>query len=139
MESWRKAWRRTAPVEPYKDREWVEEHGEYFAGRSNSDAVSDEVAAEEYRRIQALWLLDHVDVLEASGEITSEQAEHLRRQKARIVADDMLGRGYQGLRPLTREEEGVGEETGKVVDRRSRSDVRGVRNPRTTTQWRASL
>jgi hypothetical protein len=83
MESWRKAWRRNAPVEPYKDREWVEEHGEYFAGRSNPDTVSDEVAAKEYakeyRRIQALWLLDHVDVLEESGEITPEQAEHLRR------------------------------------------------------------
>jgi hypothetical protein len=81
MESWRKAWRRNAPVEPHKDREWVEEHGEYFADLSYPDAVSDEVAAEEYRRIQALWLLDHVDVLEEFGEITPEQAEYLRRQK----------------------------------------------------------
>jgi hypothetical protein len=81
MESWRKAWRRNAPVEPYKDREWVEEHGEYFAGRPNPDTVSDEVAAEEYRRIRALWLLDRADVLEESGEITPELAEYLRRPK----------------------------------------------------------
>jgi hypothetical protein len=83
MESWRKAWRDNAPVEPYEDVEWVEQHPQYFQNRSDPATASDEVAGMEYRRIQALWLLDHVDILEEAGEMTPEVAAWFRNQKPR--------------------------------------------------------
>ena len=80
MESWRKAWKGSgAPVEPFEDREWVERRRKFLEGMSDPDTASDEGAGEEYRRVQALWLLDHVDVLEEAGEITPEYAAQLRR------------------------------------------------------------
>src|SRR5215211_2045736 len=60
MESWRKAWKGTTPVEPLKDPEWVAWRREFLAERSDPSAVSDEVAAQEYRAIQAQWLIGHV-------------------------------------------------------------------------------
>jgi hypothetical protein len=79
MESWRQAWKGNAPVEPYEDTEWVVRRREFLVVRSDPATVSDEVAREEYRHIQALWLVDHVDVLEEAGEITSEQAAEIRQ------------------------------------------------------------
>ena len=52
---------------------------EFLVARSDPATVSDEVAREEYRHIQAIWLVDHVDVLEEAGEITSEQAAEIRQ------------------------------------------------------------
>ena len=51
MESWRKAWNGTAPVDPFQDTQWVQKRREFLAGRSDPAAVSDEVAAHEYRAI----------------------------------------------------------------------------------------
>ena len=79
MESWRKAWNGTTPVDPFQDTEWVEKRREFLAGRSDPSAVSDEVAAHEYRAIQAQWIIDHVDVLEGAGAISRERAELIRR------------------------------------------------------------
>ena len=79
MESWRKAWNGTAPVDPFQDTEWVQKRREFLAGRSDPSAVSDEVAAHEYRAIQAQWMIDHVDVLEEGGAISEEKAAQKRR------------------------------------------------------------
>jgi len=79
VESWRKAWNGTAPVEPFQDTQWVEKRGEFLAGRSNPSAVSDEVAAHEYRAIQAQWMIDHVEVLEGAEAINRERAAQIRR------------------------------------------------------------
>ena len=40
--------------------------------------ASDEVAGHEYRIMMAQWLVDHVDVLEEAGEISSETAAQIR-------------------------------------------------------------
>ena len=79
MESWRKAWNGTAPVDPFKDTEWVQKRRKFLAGGSDPAAVSDEVAAHEYRAIQAQWMIDHVDVLEEAGAISRERARQIRR------------------------------------------------------------
>ena len=79
MESWRKAWNGTAPVDPYQDTEWVQKRRKFLAERSDPAAVSDEVAAHEYRAIQAQWMIDHVDVLEKAGAISRERARQIRR------------------------------------------------------------
>src|SRR5215216_4400770 len=64
VESWRKAWNGTAPVESFQDTEWVQKRREFLAGRSDASAVSDEVAAHEYRAIQGGVLAGEVkDVL----------------------------------------------------------------------------
>jgi hypothetical protein len=78
--SWRRAWKRNAPVEPFQDTEWVEHRREVLAEwMSDLTTASDEDAAEKYLSIVALWVMDHVDVLEEAGEITSEQAAEIRR------------------------------------------------------------
>ncbi|MDQ3966388.1 MAG: hypothetical protein M3246_08075 [Actinomycetota bacterium] len=80
MESWRRAWKGNAPVEPFEDTEWLERRKEALTEwLSDLTTASDEVAAEEYRHIQALWLFDHVDVLEEAGEISAEDAAELRK------------------------------------------------------------
>lgn len=79
MESWRKAWNGTAPVEPFEDTQWVEKRREFLAGRSDPPAVTDEVAAQEYRAIQAQWIIDHLDVLEEARAISQERAAQIRR------------------------------------------------------------
>ena len=79
MESWRKAWNGTAPVEPFEDTQWVERRREFLAGRSDPSAVPDEVAAHEYRAIQAQWIIDHLDVLEEARAISQERAAQIRR------------------------------------------------------------
>ena len=82
MESWRNAWRNawngTAPIEPFRDTEWVKRRREFLGGRSDKSTVSDEVAAHEYRAIQGQWLIDHVDVLEEDGAISRERAARIR-------------------------------------------------------------
>jgi hypothetical protein len=78
-ESWRKAWNGTAPGEPFQDTEWVNKRRGFLAGRSDPSAVSDEVAAHEYRAIQAQWMIDHVEVLEGAGAISGERAAQIRR------------------------------------------------------------
>ena len=47
VESWRKAWNGTTPVEPFQDTEWVEKRRDFLAERSDPSAVSDDVAAHE--------------------------------------------------------------------------------------------
>jgi hypothetical protein len=79
VESWRKAWNGTAPVEPFQDTEWVEKRRALLARRSDPTTVSDEVAAHEYRAIQAQWMIEHVDVLEGAGAISRERAAQIRR------------------------------------------------------------
>jgi hypothetical protein len=78
MESWRNAWNGTAPIDPFRDTEWVKRRREFLTGRSDLSAVSDEVAAHEYRAIQGQWLIDHVDVLEEDGAISPERAARIR-------------------------------------------------------------
>ena len=79
MESWRKAWNGTAPVEPFQDTQWVEKRREFLAERSDPSAIPDEVAAHEYRTIQAQWIIDHLDVLEEARAISQERAAQIRR------------------------------------------------------------
>jgi hypothetical protein len=79
MESWRKAWKGNAPVEPLKDPEWVAWRREFLAGRTEPSNASDEVATQEHRAIQAQWMIDHVDVLEKGGAISEEKAAQIRR------------------------------------------------------------
>ncbi len=67
MESWRQAWNGAAPIEPFQDTEWVEKRREFLAERSDPSAVSDDVAAHEYRAIQAQWMIDHVEVWRKQG------------------------------------------------------------------------
>ena len=79
MESWRKAWNGTTPVEPFQDTEWVEKRRDFLAERSDPSTVSDDVAAHEYRAIQAQWMIDHVEDLEGAGAISRERAVQIRR------------------------------------------------------------
>jgi len=79
VESWRKAWKGNAPVDPFKDTEWVAWRSKFLAGRSDPSTASDEVVAQEYRAIQGQWLIDHVDVLEAAGAVSREKAAQIRR------------------------------------------------------------
>ncbi len=79
MESWRKAWKGNAPVEPFQDTEWVAWRRQFLAGRTDPSIASDEVVATEYRAIQGQWLIDHVDVLEEAGAISQEKAAQIRR------------------------------------------------------------
>ena len=80
MKSWRRAWKgNNAPARPYEDAEGVERRRKFLMRLSNLDRAPDEVAAKEHRHIQALWLLDHVGVLEEAGEITHEQSAGIRK------------------------------------------------------------
>ena len=79
MESWRKAWKGNAPVEPFHDSEWVASRSKFLAGRSDPSTASDEVIALEYRAIQGQWLIDHVDVLEEAGAVSREKAAQIRK------------------------------------------------------------
>ncbi len=79
LETWRKAWNGTAPGEPFQDTEWVDKRRAFLAARSDPSAVSDDVAAHEYRAIQAQWMIDHVEVLEEAGAISRERAAQIRR------------------------------------------------------------
>ena len=79
MESWRNAWSGTAPIDPFRDTEWVKRRRKFLTGRSDLSAVSDEVAAHEYRAIQAQWMIDHVEDLEEAGVISRERAVQIRR------------------------------------------------------------
>jgi hypothetical protein len=80
VKSWWRAWKgNNAPARPYEDAEWVERRREFLMRLSNLDMASDEVVAEEHRHIQALWLLDHVGVLEEAGEITHEQSAEISK------------------------------------------------------------
>jgi hypothetical protein len=79
VESWRKAWNGTTPVEPFQDTEWVEKRRDFLAERSDPSTVSDDVAAHEYRAIQAQWMIDHVEDLEEAGAISRERAVQIRR------------------------------------------------------------
>jgi hypothetical protein len=79
VESWRKAWKGSAPVEPFQDTEWVKGRSKFLAGRSDPSTASDEVTTLEYRAIQGQWLIDHVDVLEEDGAISREKAAQIRK------------------------------------------------------------
>jgi hypothetical protein len=79
VESWRKAWNGTTPVEPFQDTEWVEKRRDFLAERSDPSTLSDDVAAHEYRAIQAQWMIDHVEDLEEAGAISRERAVQIRR------------------------------------------------------------
>jgi hypothetical protein len=65
-ESWRRAWQGSQlPVKPLEDIEWVEQHREWISALLDaSSTTSSEAAAENFRAIQAQWMLDHVKELE---------------------------------------------------------------------------
>ena len=65
MESWRRAWQGPQlPVKPFEDVEWVERHREWISVLLDASSASSEAAAENFRAIQAQWMLDHVRELE---------------------------------------------------------------------------
>ena len=65
MESWRRAWQGPQlPVKPFEDVEWVERHREWISALLDTSSASSETAAENFRAIQAQWMLDHVRKLE---------------------------------------------------------------------------
>ena len=65
MESWRRAWQGPQlPVKPFEDVEWVERHREWISALLDASSASSEAAAENFRAIQAQWMLDHVRELE---------------------------------------------------------------------------
>ena len=65
MESWRRAWQGPQlPVKPFEDVEWVERHREWISALLDASSASSEAAAENFRAIQAQWMLEHVRDLE---------------------------------------------------------------------------
>jgi hypothetical protein len=65
VESWRRAWKGPGlPVKPFEDIEWVEQRREFISGVLDASTTSSEAAAENYRLVQAQWMLDHVKELE---------------------------------------------------------------------------
>ena len=65
MESWRRAWKGPGlPVKPFEDIEWVEQRREWISALLDTSTTSSEAAAENFRAIQAQWMLDHVKELE---------------------------------------------------------------------------
>jgi hypothetical protein len=51
-------------VKPFEDVEWVEQHREWISALLDTSSTSSEAAAENYRALQAQWMLDHVRELE---------------------------------------------------------------------------
>jgi hypothetical protein len=51
-------------VEPFEDVEWVERHREWISALLDASSTSSEAAAENFRAIQAQWMLDHVREVE---------------------------------------------------------------------------
>jgi hypothetical protein len=77
MESWRRAWQGPQlPVKPFEDVEWVERHREWISALLDASSTSSEAAAENFRAIQAQWMLDHVRELE---EVDPALATEVRR------------------------------------------------------------
>jgi hypothetical protein len=77
MESWRRAWQGPQlPVKPFEDVEWVERHREWISALLDASSTCSEAAAENFRAIQAQWMLDHVRELE---EVDSALAAEVRR------------------------------------------------------------
>ena len=65
MESWRRAWQGPGlPVKPFEDIEWVEQRREWISALLDTSTTSSEAAAENFRAIQAQWMLGHVKELE---------------------------------------------------------------------------
>jgi hypothetical protein len=63
--SWRRAWQGPGlPVKPFEDIEWVEQRREWISALLDTSTTSSEAAAENFRAIQAQWMLDHVKELE---------------------------------------------------------------------------
>ena len=82
MESWRRAWQGPQlPVKPFEDVEWVEQHREWISALLDASSASSEVAAENYKAIQAQWMLDHVRELE---EVDPALAAEVRRLSKRV-------------------------------------------------------
>jgi hypothetical protein len=63
-------------VKPFEDVEWVERHREWISALLDASSTSSEAAAENFRAIQAQWMVDHVRELE---EVDSVLAAEVRR------------------------------------------------------------
>lgn len=84
MESWRKAWQGPGlPVKPFEDVEWIEQRREWISALLDTSSTSSEVAAENYKAIQAQWMLDHVRQLEG---VDPTLAAEVRRLSERGTA-----------------------------------------------------
>jgi hypothetical protein len=82
VESWRRAWQGPQlPVRTFEDVEWVEQHREWISALLDASSASSEVAAENYKAIQAQWMLDHVRELE---EVDPALAAEVRRLSKRV-------------------------------------------------------
>jgi hypothetical protein len=83
VESWRRAWQGPQlPVKPFEDVEWVEQHREWISALLDASSASSEAAAENYKAIQAQWMLDHVRELE---EVDPALAAEVRRLSKRVT------------------------------------------------------
>jgi hypothetical protein len=81
VESWRRAWQGPGfPVKPFEDIEWVEQRREWISALLDTSTTSSEAAAENFRAIQAQWMLDHVKELEG---VDPELAAEVRRLSER--------------------------------------------------------
>jgi hypothetical protein len=81
VESWRRAWQGPGlPVKPFEDIEWVEQRREFISGLLDASTTSSEAAEENYRLIQAQWMLDHVKELEG---VDPELAAEVHRMSER--------------------------------------------------------
>jgi hypothetical protein len=63
-------------VKPFEDVEWVERRREWISALLDASSTSSEAAAENFRAIQAQWMVDHVRELE---EVDSVLAAEVRR------------------------------------------------------------
>ena len=89
MKSWRRAWQGPGlPVKPFEDVEWVEQRREWISALLDTSTTSSETAAENYRALQAQWMLDHVKELER---VDPTLAAEVRRLSER--GTDELGHG----------------------------------------------
>ncbi len=79
MESWQKAWNGPGQqVKPYEDEEWVQLRRDWLRSLPSGEGMSDEVAAENYRLVQAQWLMDHIEEVRSIDPDAAAQLEEMR-------------------------------------------------------------
>jgi len=82
VESWRKAWDGpNRPVRPYEDSEWLERRRSWLENLPSGEGIADEVAAENYRMVQAQWVLDHIEELEQVAPEVAAEARRMREEE----------------------------------------------------------
>ena len=67
-------------MKPFEDIEWVEQRREFVSGLLDASTTPSEAAEENYRLIQAQWMLDHVKELER---VDPELAAEVHRMSER--------------------------------------------------------